>query len=70
MPGCDQPASCKIAASWAYGHFTELKTYGFACSGHEGPMIRFGEGRFKPPHLAEGESLGPVTSVPLERQPD
>ena len=34
LPGCQEGARYKIAAHWSGGSFTELKTYGFACSDH------------------------------------
>lgn len=39
-PTCSEPASYKVAAGWSDGGFTELKTYGFACSEHLGVIFR------------------------------
>jgi hypothetical protein len=39
-PGCQKPATYKIAAPWSDGRFTELKTYGLACLDHFGQMFR------------------------------
>src|SRR4051794_22113251 len=35
-PKCGKPAAYKIAAPWSYGQFSELKSYGLACSEHFG----------------------------------
>ncbi len=43
--GCSEPASYKIAARWSDGRFAELKTYGFACSDHLGPVFHLAEQR-------------------------
>ena len=45
IEGCSEPASYKIAARWSDGSFAELKTYGFACSEHLGPVFREAERR-------------------------
>jgi len=45
VPGCGEPASYKIAAPWSDGAFTELKTYGHACSDHLGFVFRESEQR-------------------------
>ena len=45
VPGCGQPASYKIAAPWSDEAFTELKTYGHACSDHLGGVFRDSEQR-------------------------
>lgn len=42
---CEEPAAYKVAAPWSDGSFTELKTYGYACSEHLGPVFRAAEGR-------------------------
>ena len=43
--GCDAAASYKIAARWSDGRFAELKSYGFACSDHLGPVFQLAEAR-------------------------
>jgi hypothetical protein len=43
--GCREAASYKIAARWSDGGFAELKTYGFACSDHLGPVFQRAEER-------------------------
>ncbi|WP_068411563.1 hypothetical protein [Planctomyces sp. SH-PL62] len=45
FPRCSEPASYKIAARWSDGRFAELKTYGFACSDHLGPVFQEAEQR-------------------------
>jgi len=42
---CQEPAAYKIAARWSGGTISELKTYGFACSDHLGPVFREAEAR-------------------------
>jgi hypothetical protein len=42
---CEAPAAYKIAARWSDGRSAELKTYGFACSEHIGPVFRDSEQR-------------------------
>ena len=48
VAGCGEPAAYKIAAPWSDGAFTELKTYGHACSEHLGLVFREAEQRRKP----------------------
>jgi hypothetical protein len=45
VPDCHEPATYKIAAPWSDGAFTELKTYGHACSEHLGVVFRESEER-------------------------
>src|SRR5438552_3085010 len=45
LRGCAEPAAYKIAAQWSDGSFSELKSYGFACSDHLGPVFREAEQR-------------------------
>jgi hypothetical protein len=42
---CGEPAAYKIAAPWSDGAFSELKTYGHACSEHLGKVFREAEQR-------------------------
>jgi hypothetical protein len=60
VPDCDKEASAKVAAPWTFGRFAELKTYGYACPAHTDEVVEKAEVRSKPPHLAEGETLGQV----------
>ena len=55
---CREPASYKIAAQWSNGQVSELKTYGFACSDHLGPVFREAEDR--------REEYPPVANETLE----
>lgn len=57
VEGCTRPASYKIAARWSDGSFAELKTYGFACSEHLGPVFRQAEGRQSDYKTSPSESL-------------
>jgi hypothetical protein len=45
MSGCHELATYKIAAPWSDGSFSELKTYGHACSDHLGCVFRDAEQR-------------------------
>jgi hypothetical protein len=56
-PDCREPASYKIAARWSDGHLAELKTYGFACSEHLGPVFRESEQRRTDYTPSPGESI-------------
>lgn len=61
LPDCHEPAAYKIAAPWSDGSFSELKTYGFACSDHLGPVFREAESRrqdYKPTPAETIEELG------------
>ena len=53
--GCSEPASYKVAARWSDGRFAELKTYGFACSDHLGPVFQEAERRQAEYHPAPHE---------------
>lgn len=55
--GCAQPAIYKIAAPWSDGSFSELKTYGHACSEHIGPVFREAEQRRKAYRPSAGETV-------------
>jgi len=56
-PGCQEPASYKIAAPWSDGRFSELKTYGHACSEHLGPVFRGAEQRRQAYVPSPGETV-------------
>jgi hypothetical protein len=56
-PGCLEPASYKIAAPWSDGSFSELKTYGHACSEHLGQVFRHAEERREHYHPSPGETI-------------
>ena len=57
LPECREPASYKIAAPWSDGSFSELKSYGFACSDHLGPVFRDAEQRRQDYEPAPGEAI-------------
>jgi hypothetical protein len=57
LPDCREPASYKIAAPWSDGSFSELKTYGFACSNHLGGVFRAAEARRKEYPPGPGETV-------------
>jgi hypothetical protein len=54
---CREPASYKIAAPWSDGSFSELKTYGHACSDHLGEVFRDAERRRMAYHPSPGETV-------------
>ena len=56
-PSCTATSAYKIAARWSDGQFTELKTYGFACSEHIGPIFRDAERRRMEYRRAPGETI-------------
>jgi hypothetical protein len=57
LPECREAASYKIAAPWSDGSFSELKTYGFACSNHLGAVFREAEARRGASPPAAGETV-------------
>lgn len=59
-PGCEEPATYKIAAPWSDGRFWELKTYGFACAAHLREILRQAETRWLDYEPVPGESVGDV----------
>lgn len=61
MSGCENAATIKIAAPWKYGHFSELKTYGYACDAcAPEALARVQAQRGKLVNLAPGEFLGEI----------
>ena len=65
MPDCGEVADSKIAAPWKYGRFSELKTYGYACSDHVQDVLLDAEARAEAVLLAPGEWLGEIEDYPL-----
>jgi hypothetical protein len=57
LPGCEEPASYKIAAPWSDGSFAELKTYGHACPDHLGLVFREAQDRQNAYHPSPGETV-------------
>lgn len=60
LKGCSEPAVYKIAARWADGVFSELKSYGFSCADHLGAAFRGSEARRSDYATTPGESLGEI----------
>jgi hypothetical protein len=54
---CHEPAVYKIAAHWSDGRFSELKSYGHACSNHLGMVFQQAEDRKQDYTPAPGETL-------------
>jgi hypothetical protein len=67
VPGCRLPASYKIAAQWSVGNFSELKTYGFACSEHLGPVFRDAEARHESYRASQGETVEEIAIYRFEQ---
>lgn len=64
---CHEPAAYKIAAQWSDGSFAELKSYGFACSDHLGPVFREAEQRRHDYPNKPGESLEEIAIYKYEQ---
>jgi len=56
-PGCEKPATYKIAARWSDGVTRELKTYGLACDRCLAAWFRRAQERHRACRRAPGESL-------------
>ena len=67
IPECQEPASYKIAAQWSDGIFSELKSYGFACSDHLGAVFREAEQRREEYTPSPGESLEELAIYKFEQ---
>jgi hypothetical protein len=66
-PDCREPASYKIAAPWSDGSFSELKTYGFACSNHLGTVFRAAEERQHAYSPSTGETVEEIAIFRFEQ---
>jgi len=66
-PECREPASYKIAAPWSNGSFAELKTFGFACSNHLGPIFRLAETRLAEYPPSPGETVEEIAIFRYEQ---
>jgi hypothetical protein len=66
LPGCAEPAAYKVAAHWSDGRFSELTSYGFACSSHLGAVFRDAEQRRQGYTPAPGETLEEVAIYKFE----
>lgn len=64
---CNEPAVYKIAAHWSDGSFSELKSYGFACSDHLGPVFRQAEGRRQDYEPRPGEAVEEIALYKFEQ---
>ena len=67
LPYCHEPAAYKIAAQWSSGSFAELKSYGYACSDHLGPVFREAEQRREDYEPRPGESLEEIAIYKFEQ---
>jgi hypothetical protein len=57
LSDCLEPATYKIAAPWTDGSFSELKTYGYACSDHIGLVFHEAEERREAYPPTPGETI-------------
>ena len=60
VPGCGETAIYKVASPWSDGIFNELKSFGFACADHLGPVFRAAEDRKKAYSPSPGEVVGDI----------
>ncbi len=67
LSNCHEPAAYKIAAQWSNGSFTELKSYGYACSDHLGPVFRQAEDRREEYEPTEAETLEEIAIYKYEQ---
>jgi hypothetical protein len=67
LPECREPASYKIASPWSDGSFSELKTYGFACSNHLGQVFRNAEARQGEYPPSPGEAIEEIAIFRYEQ---
>lgn len=64
--GCHELAAYKIAAHWSAGAISELKSYGFACSDHLGPVFRAAEARRQDYEPSPGEVVEEIAIYKYE----
>ncbi len=64
-PGCEQPATYKVAAPWSHGRSHELKTYGLACESHRDSLLTQAKLHRQGLSTAEGEVVGSVGLYPM-----
>jgi hypothetical protein len=67
LEGCREFAAYKIAAPWSDGSFSELKSYGFACSDHLGAVFREAEQRRMDYRPAPGETTEEISIYKYEQ---
>jgi hypothetical protein len=65
-PTCSELAGFKVAAHWSDGRFSELKTYGFACSRHLATIFQDAEGRRLNYPLGPGEASDEIAIYRFE----
>ena len=65
-PYCSDPATYKVASRWSYDTFSELKTYGFACSEHLGEIFQEAEDRRLDYSLCPGEVIEEIAIYRFE----
>jgi len=63
---CSEPATYKVACRWSDGQFSELKTFGFACSDHLGQVFGEAQARMLEDILSPGEILEELAIYRLE----
>jgi hypothetical protein len=65
-PYCCEPATYKVASLWSEGSFSELKTFGFACSEHLGDVYQDAEDRSRDYTRRPGEATEELAIYRLE----
>jgi hypothetical protein len=65
-PRCSERAAFKVASRWSEGSFSELKTFGFACSEHLGAVYQNAEERCLDYRLRPGEATEEISIYRLE----
>ena len=60
IPGCEEPATHKVAAPWSDGPFAELKTYAHACYLHSRPAYSNALRRRRVYTPTPGEVIGEI----------
>ena len=65
-PYCGEPATYKVASRWSDGTFSELKTFGFACSEHLGQVFQDAEERCLDYTLCPGEVIEEIAIYRFE----
>ena len=65
-PDCPEPAAYKVAARWSDGSFSELKSYGFACSDHLAEVFQDAEDRRLDYTLCPGEVIEEIAIYRFE----
>jgi hypothetical protein len=66
-PGCGNHAAYKIASTWSYGKFNELKSYGLSCSEHFGDAFSEAQRRSRLHPTSSDEAVGDISIYRWEK---